>query len=134
MHTKLILTAADTATILAACKAEAAKNQWKVAIAVVDDGGYLLHLERVDGAPVQSPEIARRKAFTAAVSRMPTKMLEDFAKDRPGMLAMPDRLPLQGGIPIMHEGQCIGGIGVSGVKSHEDEVVALAGCVALLGV
>jgi glc operon protein GlcG len=133
MKTKPILTAEDCARILTACKAEAVANHWNVTIAVVDDGGYLLHLERLDGAPVQSPEIARRKAFTAAVSRMATKTLEDMVKDRPAILTMPDRLPLQGGIPLMHEGQCIGAIGVSGVKSHEDEQVAIAGRMALLG-
>lgn len=131
MQTKTILTAADAATIMAACKVEAAKNKWAVAIAVVDDGGYLLHLERVDGAPFQSPEIARLKAFTAAVSKMPTKTLEDIVKERPAVALMPGRLPLQGGIPIMHEGQCIGGIGVSGVKSPEDEIVAQAGLKAI---
>lgn len=133
MHTKTILTAADAAIILTACKAEAAKNNWNVSIAVVDEGGYLIHLERGDGAPLQSPEIARGKAFTAAISRMTTKQLEDIVKERPGVALMPGRLPIQGGIPITHEGQCIGGIGVSGVKSHEDEVVALAGRAALLG-
>ncbi len=132
MQTKTILTAADAAIMLAACKAEANKQKWAVAIAVVDDGGYLLHLERLDGAPVQSPEIARQKAFTAAVSRMTTKFLEDTVKERPGVALMPDRLPLQGGLPIMYEGQCIGGIGVSGVKSPEDEIVAQAGLNALL--
>ncbi len=63
---------------------------------------------------------------------MPTKMFEDMVKERPGMALMPDRLPLQGGIPIIHNGECVGGIGVSGVKSHEDEQIAVAGREALL--
>lgn len=133
MRTKPILTATDTKTILAACHAEAEKNHWKVSIAVVDDGGYLLHLERQDGAPVQSAEIAQGKAFTAAVSRTATKALEDIVKERPAVALMPNRLPIQGGIPLMVDGQCVGGIGVSGVKSPEDEIVALAGQKALLG-
>jgi glc operon protein GlcG len=133
MRSKQVLTADDCTTVLAACHAEAKKNNWLVSVAVVDDGGYLLHLERQDGAPVQSAEIARRKAFTSAVSRMPTKVLEDMVKERPSFLLMPDRLPLQGGLPLMVDGQCVGAIGVSGVKSHEDEIIAEAGKKALLG-
>jgi uncharacterized protein GlcG (DUF336 family) len=113
--------------MMVACKAEAARNNWKVSIAVVDEGGYLLHLERLDGAGLQSPEIATLKARTAAIGRCPTKLLEDIAKDRPGTLTFPGRLPVQGGIPLFYEGECVGGIGVSGVKSPEDEQVALAG-------
>ena len=100
---------------------------------MVDDGGYLLHLERMDGAPLPSAEIATLKARTAAIAKAPTKALEDIVKDRPAVALMPGRLPVQGGLPIIHEGACVGGIGVSGVKSHEDEVVALAGRMALLG-
>lgn len=81
MRQKTVITAEDCTIMLAACHAEAIKQGWKVSIAVVDDGGFLLHLERQDGAPVQSAEIARRKAFSAAVSRMSTKTLEDMAKD-----------------------------------------------------
>lgn len=131
MRTKQALTAADTRIIIAACQKEAVANKWNVSIAVVDDGGYLLHLERADGAPVQSAAIAQGKAFTAAVSRTATKALEDIVKDRPAVALMPDRLPIQGGVPIMVNGECVGGIGVSGVKSHEDEIVALAGVKAL---
>lgn len=133
MRTKTILTADDCKTILPACHAEAQKNGWKVSIAVVDEAGYLLHLERQDGAPLQSAEIARRKAFTAAVSRMSTKTLEDMVKERPAMALMPDRLPLQGGIPLVKDGEVVGAIGVSGVKSPEDEIIAEAGKKALLG-
>lgn len=132
MRQKPALTAADAATILAACKAEAEKNSWKVSIAVVDEGGYLLHLERVDGAPLPSPEIATLKAKTAAIAKTTTKVLEDVVKDRPAVGLMPGRLPVQGGVPIIHNGECVGGIGVSGVKSHEDEIVANAGLAALL--
>jgi uncharacterized protein GlcG (DUF336 family) len=133
MRTKHVLTADDAKTIMAACHAEAQKNNWLVSIAVVDEAGFLLHLERQDGAPLQSPEIARRKAFTAAIAKAPTKALEDIVKDRPAVALMPDRLPIQGGVPLMKDGECLGGIGVSGVKSPEDEIVALAGAKALLG-
>ena len=119
-------------TILAACKAEAEKNQWKVSIAVVDEGGYLLHIERADGAPLPSAEIAQLKAKTAAIAKTPTKALEDVVKERPAVGLMPGRLPVQGGLPIIYKGECVGGIGVSGVKSPEDEIVAKAGLDALL--
>src|SRR5258708_34184061 len=110
---------------------EAGKNKWNVSIAVGDDGGYLLHLERLDGAQGQSAGIATLKAQTAAAARTPTKTLEDVVKDRPATAAFPGRLAVQGGVPIMHQGECVGGVGVSGVKSHEDEQVAKAGLVAL---
>lgn len=133
MKTKTILDAADAAKMIAAAKAEAAKNNWLVSIAVVDEGGHLIHLERVDGAPLPSAEIAMLKAKTAAIAKAPTKALEEVVKDRPAVGLMPGRLPVQGGVPILHNGECIGGIGVSGVKSPEDEVVAIAGRAALLG-
>ncbi|MFZ4540408.1 MAG: GlcG/HbpS family heme-binding protein [Rickettsiales bacterium] len=132
MRTKTTLTASDAFIILTACKAEAAKHDWKVSIAVTDEAGYLLHLERLDGAGLPSAEIATLKARTAAIAKAPTKALEDVVKDRPAVGLMPGRLPVQGGVPIIHNGECVGGIGVSGVKSHEDEIVAIAGREALL--
>jgi glc operon protein GlcG len=132
MRQKTILSSVDAVKMVTAAKIEAAKNNWNVTIAVVDDGGYLMHLDRMDGAGYHTAEIATLKARTSAISRAPTKALEDAAKDRPGTLAFPNRLPVQGGLPIMFEGQCLGGIGVSGVKSHEDEQVGQAGLNALL--
>lgn len=131
MRTKSVLTAEDCANIIAAAKAEAMAQNWNVSIAVVDEAGILWHLERMDGAGLQSPEVATQKARTAALAKLPTKNIEELVKERPGMLLFPDRLPLQGGLPIIHNGECIGGVGVSGVKSHEDEVVAAAGIKAL---
>ena len=132
MRQKTILSSVDAVKMVTAAKIEAAKNNWNVTIAVVDDGGYLMHLDRMDGAGYHTAEIATLKARTSAISRAPTKALEDAAKDRPGTLAFPNRLPVQGGLPIMFEGQCLGGIGVSGVKSHEDEQVGQAGLNALV--
>lgn len=132
MRTKTTLSAADAVTIITAAKAEAAKNNWLVTVAVTDEAGYLLHLERMDGAPLPSAEIATLKARTAAIAKAPTKALEDVVKERPAVGLMPGRLPVQGGVPILHNGECVGGIGVSGVKSHEDEIVAIAGRDALL--
>jgi glc operon protein GlcG len=126
MRSRMYLTTDDAETILAACKDEALRNQWRVSIAVVDEGGFPLAFLRLDGANLQSAEIAHLKARTASVTRTPTKALEEMAKDRPAMLAFP-RTPVQGGVPILHDGECLGAIGVSGAKSPEDEQVALAG-------
>ncbi len=131
MKTKPCLTLDDCKKIIAACEAEARRNKWDVVIAILDDGGHLLLLERMDGATPANAEIAVQKGRSAAISRRSTKMWEDRIKDgRVSMLKMPV-LPVQGGIPIMHQGECVGGIGVSGVQSHEDEQIAQAGANAL---
>jgi len=127
MRTKPCLTLEDANRAIAAAKSEAAKNQWAVAIAVVDDSGVLLHLERMDGATAATPETAALKARTAAFSRSPTKTAEDMVKDRPSLISLPGRVPVQGGLPIFYHGECVGAIGVSGVKSQQDEQVAQAG-------
>ncbi|PYO18007.1 MAG: hypothetical protein DMD88_18825 [Candidatus Rokuibacteriota bacterium] len=131
MRNRPALTASDTEKMVAASRAEAAKNKWNVSIAVVDDAGYLLHLERLDGAGPMTAEVAAGKARTAAVTRRPTKFWEDRVKERPVFLKFPDNLPIQGGVPIMYQGECVGAIGVSGVQSHEDEQIANAGIGAL---
>ena len=131
MRTKPVLTAADVQKMVSACKAEAAKNQWNVTIAVVDDAGALLYLERLDGAGPMTAGVATGKASTAALTRRPTKFWEDRVKERPAFVKFPDNLPIQGGVPIMYQGECVGAIGVSGVQSHEDEQVANAGIAAL---
>ena len=131
MKTKPCLTLNDCKKMIVACEVEARKNNWNVAIAILDDGGHLLALQRLDGASPANAEIATRKGRTAAISRRSTKMWEDRIKDgRLSVLKMPV-LPVQGGIPIMYQGECVGGIGVSGVQSHEDEQVAQAGANAL---
>ena len=131
MRTKMCLSLEDANKIVAAAKTEARKNNWNVTIAIVDDGGFLVHLERLDGAPAQSATIATAKAWTAAATRTPTKTLEDMVKERPAIVAFPGRLAVQGGLPILHQGECVGAVGVSGVKSHEDEQIAKAGLQAL---
>lgn len=128
---KSCLAAADAQKIVAACKVEAEKNKWNVSIAVVDEGGFLIHLERMDGAVGQSAAIATLKAQTAAAARTPTKALEDVVKERPATAAFPGRLAVQGGLPILHQGECVGAVGVSGVKSFEDEQIAAAGLRAI---
>lgn len=131
MRQKFSLTSTEARAIVTAAKLEAVKNNWNVTIAVVDEGGYLLHLERMDGAVLTSPEIATSKARTAALARVPTKFLEDVTKERAATLMFPGRLPVQGGLPIVYEGECVGAVGVSGVKSPEDEQIANAGLAAM---
>jgi uncharacterized protein GlcG (DUF336 family) len=131
MRNKPTITADDAHKMMAACKAEAAKNNWKVAIAITDDAGALWLLERVEGAGRITATVALGKARTAAMMGRPSKMFEERAKERPGFLNFPDILPIQGGLPITAQGECIGAIGVSGVQSHEDEQVAKAGIDAL---
>jgi len=132
MRSRQVLTATDVQKMMAACKAEAEKNKWNVTIAIVDDGGYLLQLERMEGAGPLTAEVAAAKARTSAVTRRPTKAWEDMVKDRPVFMKFPDNLPIQGGLPIVHQGDCLGAIGVSGVQSHQDEQIANAG-IAVLG-
>jgi glc operon protein GlcG len=130
MRQKFSLTLVEAHAIVTAAKLEAVKNNWNVSIAVVDEGGFLLNLERMDGAPLPSPEIATMKARTAALSKVPTKYLEDVTKERAATMMFPGRLPVQGGLPIVYADECVGAIGVSGVKSPEDEQIANAGLAA----
>jgi uncharacterized protein GlcG (DUF336 family) len=131
MRSKPCLTAADAQKMMAACKAEADRNNWKVSIAIVDDAGILLHLERMDGAGPTTPEAAHGKARTAALTRQPTKIWEDRVKERPVFLNYPAGLAIWGGVPVIHQNECVGAIGVSGVQSQDDEKIAKAGIAAL---
>jgi glc operon protein GlcG len=132
MKTRPELTLADCERIAAAAVTEARKQQWKVAIAILDDGGHLLHFARMDGATPANAAIAVEKARTAALSRRTSGSWEERIKaGRTSMLKMPGILPVQGGVPIVVEGTCIGAVGVSGVQSHEDESIAQAGIDAL---
>lgn len=131
MKNRPMLTLDDCRKISAAAEAEAKKNNWNVCVAILDDGGHLLHLARMDGATPANAEIAIEKGRSAAVTRRSTKMWEDrVAGGRMVMLKMPV-LPVQGGLPIMSDGTCVGAVGVSGVQSHEDEQIAKAGIDAL---
>jgi uncharacterized protein GlcG (DUF336 family) len=131
MRTKPCLTSADAKKMMAACLAEAEKNNWKVTIAIVDDGAALLSLERMDGAPAISATVAPGKAKTSALTKQPTKFWEDRVKERPAFANFPAGLLIQGAVPIVHQGECIGAIGVSGVQSSQDEQIAQAGVAAL---
>jgi glc operon protein GlcG len=131
MRTKPALTSTDVKKILAAYEAEAAKNKWAVAISIVDDGGFLLGFQRMDGAPPISAEVSMGKARTSAMTKRPSKFFEDRVKERPAFASFPAGILIQGGLPLIHDNECVGAIGVSGVQSHEDEQVAHAGVSAL---
>jgi glc operon protein GlcG len=133
MQTKSILQLADVKLIAAAAEAEALKNNWAVSIAIVDDGGHLLHLARLDGAAPISSHIAPAKANTAAMGRRESKVYEDVINGgRTSFLSAPHlKGLLEGGVPIMKDGACLGAVGVSGVKSNEDAQVARVGIAAL---
>lgn len=133
MKNKFTLELADVKVIATAAEAEAHKNNWAVTVAIVDDGGHLLYLQRLDGAPAISAHIAPAKAHTAALGRRESKVYEDLINGgRTSFLSAPDlKGLLEGGVPIMKEGQCLGAVGVSGVKSSEDAQVAKAGIAAL---
>ena len=133
MKTKFELELADVKRIAAAAEAEALKNQWAVTIAIVDDGGHLLWLQRLDGAPAISSHIAPAKAHTAALGRRESKVYEDVINGgRTSFLSAPAVAGmLEGGVPILKDCQCLGAVGVSGVKSSEDAQIARAGIAAI---
>ncbi|QHE86721.1 GlcG/HbpS family heme-binding protein [Hydrogenophaga sp. BPS33] len=133
MKTKAVLEIADVKSIAAAAEAEALKNNWPVTIAIVDDGGHLLWLQRLDGVAAISAHIAPSKARTAALGRRESKIYEDVINQgRMSFLSAPAlEGMLEGGVPILKDGQCIGAVGVSGVKSNEDAQIARAGIAAI---
>ena len=132
MRQKPALTSTDCHKMMAACVAEANKNKWAVTIAIVDDSGAALLVERLDGAGAISATVAMGKAQTSALTKRPSKFFEDRVKERPGFVTFPTPgVMFQGGVPIVHQGECVGAIGVSGVQSHEDEQVAQVGVNAL---
>jgi glc operon protein GlcG len=133
MQQKPFLADPDVRRIAAAAESEAKANRWAVTIAVVDDGGHLLWLQRLDGAAPISALIAPAKARTSALGRRESKIYEEMINGgRSAFLSAPtlDGM-LEGGVPVMIDGQCVGAVGVSGVKSSEDAQIARAGVAAL---
>ena len=133
MQTKPILEFSDVKKIAAAAEAEAIQHNWAVSIAIVDDGGHLLHLSRLDGASPLTSHMAPAKANTAAMGRRETRIYEELINGgRTSFLSAPyvEGL-LEGAVPIMKDGFCLGAVGVSGVKSAEDAQIARAGIAAL---
>lgn len=134
MKQKSYLTSDDVKRIAAAAEAEALKHGWAVTIAIVDDGGHLLWLQRLDGAAPTSALIAPAKAHASALGRRETKVYEDIINGgRHAFLTAPMDGLLEGGVPVLVDGQCVGAVGVSGVKSSEDAQIARAGIAALQG-
>lgn len=130
MRQKPVLSAEDVRQIVAATRALAEAQGWAVSIAVVDDGGHPLYLERLDGARASTTNVALGKARTAAMLHAPTAGFAARAKDNPALLAL-DMMPLQGGLPLMCGAHCVGGIGVSGVIAEQDEQACAAGTAVL---
>ncbi|MEX2471392.1 MAG: heme-binding protein [Gemmatimonadota bacterium] len=127
-----VITLDAARTMMAAAEAEATRNSWPVAIAIVDAAGELILFQKLDGTQAASIDIAIGKANTAARLRRPTKALEDaIASGRMALAAVDGILPLEGGVPIVVDGQVIGAVGVSGVTSQQDAQVAQAGVSAL---
>jgi glc operon protein GlcG len=133
MQMKPVLGLNDVKKIAAAAEAEAVANNWNVTITIVDDGGHLLWLQRMDGAPAISAHIAPAKAKTAALGRRESKIYEDLINNgRFSFLSVPEIAGvLEGGVPVIVDGHYVGAVGVSGVKSTEDVQIAKAGIAAL---
>ncbi len=132
MATKSILTLEDAKRVAAAAEAEALKNEWRVVIAVVDDGGHLLYLQRSHDTQFGSVETAIHKAHAAVAFQRPTKASEDaVTSGRLIHLALPGVIPAEGGVPLMRDGAVVGGLGISGVRSFQDGQIAQAGADAL---
>ena len=133
MNSRPFLTLSDVKKIAAAAEAEALAHAWIVTIAIVDDGGHLLWLQRLDSAAPVSAHIAPAKARTAALGRRESRVYEEMINQgRTSFLSVPEiEAMLEGGVPIMVEGHCLGAVGVSGVKSSEDAQIAKAGISAL---
>lgn len=117
--------------IAAAAEYEALQHALQVVIAIVDDGGHLLYLQR-DGAQAGSVEVAIGKARSALLFRRPTRVFEEMVESgRQGYLVMPDVMPLEGGVPLVYQDEIVGAIGISGASSKDDGVVAQAGAAAI---
>jgi glc operon protein GlcG len=132
LATKKTMTLEAAKKIAAAAQVEAKKNNWNVVISVVDDGANLVYLEKMDGTQIGSIEIAQMKARTAIKMKRPSKAFEDMiAGGRNAVLKLPDVLGVEGGLPLVVDGQFVGAIGVSGVTSAQDGQIAAAGVKAL---
>jgi glc operon protein GlcG len=128
MQTKPVLGLAEVNEILTAARAEAERHDWKVSIAVVDDGGHPLGLLRLDGAPPSSAYMATEKARTSSLGRRESKAYEDMINGgRYAFLSSPLVATLEGAVPVLVNGHCVGAVGVSGVKSEQDAQIAKAG-------
>ena len=131
LATKKALTLTVAKGIAAAAEAEARKNQWNVAITILDDGGHLLYFQKMNGVQIGSIEVSQRKAESAVNFKRPTKAFSDGVKNRVQLVSLPGAFAFEGGLPIVHDGEVIGAIGVSGVTAEQDGIIAKAGVDAL---
>ncbi len=132
LATKKTMTLEVAKKLAAAAEAEARKNNWNVVISIVDDGANLVYLQKMDGTQIGSVDIAQMKARTAIKMKRPSKVFEDMiAGGRNAVLKLPDVLGVEGGLPLVVDGQFVGAIGVSGVTSAQDGQIAAAGVKAL---
>lgn len=132
MKSKIALEFEDAARMADACRAEAVRLGLNVSIAIVDDGNYTLRVERMNGTGVATPDVALAKARTSVLMRGPTRLLADRVRTEVELLRLTDYLPMQGGLPLMIDGQCAGAIGVSGATPEQDEQIAQAGIAAAM--
>lgn len=131
MKTKSVLGPAELDAMMTAARGKAQDIGIAATIAIVDDGGHLFRVERGEGAGVMTPVVAIAKARTAALMRAPSGALTARLKDEPELLRLTDYLPMPGGLPVQHDGSCIGGIGISGGSAAQDVAIAEAGLAAL---
>lgn len=133
LPSKPALTLEAAKLIATAAQKHAQENEWKVCIAILDDGGHLLYFERMDGVQAGSITVAQKKAASAILFKRSTKVFEEaVAGGRTALLALPGALPIEGGLPIVVDGHVVGSIGVSGVTSQQDGEIGQAGIDALL--
>ena len=135
MQSHMILSIDDAKKIADACRAKAIEKRWNVVIAIVDDGAHLMYLERMNGTQKASSVVAVEKAKTALLFKRPTLAIEAAVlAGRPVMMMLPGATPIEGGLPLVRDGHFLGAIGISGVQSFEDGIIAAAGlaCFELL--
>jgi uncharacterized protein GlcG (DUF336 family) len=132
MRQKNALTTSDVDKIIAAARKHAEANGWKVVIAVADDGGHLIGAIKLDGARGVAMGSATAKARSAALTGSPSSVMQEFVKSVPGIIKVDGLYALAGGVPIIVDGECIGGVGAAGGQGVEDEEIAAAGVAALI--
>jgi glc operon protein GlcG len=135
LPTKPVLTLDVAKQIAAAAEAEAIKNSWPVAVSIVDPAGQLIYFQKIDDTQIGSVEVSIAKARCAALFKRPSKALADVVTGgNVGMMSLPGSIPVEGGVPLYVDGQIVGAIGISGVMSNQDGIVAQAGVAALAAI
>lgn len=128
---KKVLTLSVAKKVAAAGEEFARKNKWNVAIAILDDGANLLYFQRMNGVQIGSIEVSLRKAESAIKFKRPSKAFSDAVAGRPQLISLPGAFAFEGGVPLVHQDEVIGAIGVSGVTAEQDGMIARAGASAL---